>query len=82
MSVARCAISTDKRLSGVCIRIAEVDDRNVVTNATSVVYTPAIARQVAHDILIEADKVDALGGPTPELTKLCIPSEQVQRNNS
>ena len=72
MKTARCSASTDPRHRGVTICITQFDNQ-VATGSIYVTYTPALARQVAHDILVEADKADALGGPTKELEAVCGP---------
>ena len=73
---ARLSIETDPHYLGVCLRITELNERSEVVRSLSVVYTPAIARQVAQDIQLEADKVEALGGPTQELQDVCKPADK------
>ena len=72
------SVCTDKRFNGVCVRVTDLDDRGVPSSSASVVYTPALARELAREILIEADKVDALGGPTATLSTLCKPAARAR----
>ena len=72
MKTARRSASTDPRHRGVTICITQFDNQ-VETGSIHVTYTPALARQIAHDILVEADKADALGGPTEALEAACGP---------
>ena len=73
---SRCAVFTDTRFNGVCVRVTDLNDDGSIKSVASVVYTPTIARQVAHDILVEADKIDALGGPTADLSTFCVPASE------
>jgi hypothetical protein len=68
---ARCDVSDYKPLNGVLIRIVQFDDEDKIIADAHVIYTPEHARRVAHDLLTEADRVDATGGPTTELQTLC-----------
>jgi hypothetical protein len=75
MKTSKCAVFTDKNKNGVCICVVNFEDQKEVSQG-SIVLTPAIARQIAHDILVEADKIDALGGPTEALKNICVPENR------
>jgi hypothetical protein len=77
--IARCDVFTSQPLNGVCVRVVHVDDQNAIVKDVHVIYTPDAARQVAHNILVEADKVEALGEPTPELLTICAPNPEADR---
>ncbi len=76
MSTSRCDTYVEWKLNGVCIRVVEFDDQSKQQSAASVVYTPELARQIARNLLFEADKVDAVGGATAELKALCAPAKK------
>ena len=62
-----CTVGVDRTRNGVGIAVHSTD-RSVWA---SVAYTPAIARQIAHDILVAAEVAEALGGPTDDLVESC-----------
>jgi hypothetical protein len=76
---ARCDVETNRQLNGVLIRVVHFDDRGTIVNQTDVIYTPAIARDIARNLLAEADKVEALGGPSQELTALCVANPEADQ---
>jgi|HubBroStandDraft_2_1064218.scaffolds.fasta_scaffold400380_2 hypothetical protein len=78
---SRCWVSMDAHYRGVHVGISEIDANGKAIKTISVVYTPALAREIANEILIHADKVDALGGPTAELSAICVPGTNVRRGS-
>lgn len=70
--ISRLSSYVDKNSNGVVIVIEMLDEKtHKVVNFASVMYTPEVARTVAHDIVVNSDKADALGGPTAELLAVC-----------
>ena len=68
---ARCDVYTEPRYRGVGIQVSEIGEDGSIVRFLNVICTPELARRVARQIEIEADKIDALGGTTEELKTIC-----------